>query len=122
MAEFQWWLLIVGLVVGGAIVALLTMDTSRGDEDLPEDERAAEATFIATQLAGEGRAVDDETVAAVLRAHRAYLRLPAPDAIVPVDALMAGGARSTGDGHPDDEANDVGHRRGADADRDLPPA
>lgn len=128
MAEFQWWLLIVGLIAGGAIVALLTMDTSRHDDDLPDDEQAAEVTFIAAQLAGEGRPVDDDAVAAVLEAHRAYLRLPPPDAVVPVDDVAPREARpsraapSARDRDPDDEADDVGHRSGARPDRDLPPA
>ena len=120
MAEFQWWLLIVGLITGGAVVALMTMDTSRRDEDLPDDEQAAEATFLTAQLAIGGRPVDRDSVARVLAAHRDYLRLPPPDAIVPFDP--AARAASAGDGHPDDEADDVGHGRSGRTDRDLPPA
>jgi hypothetical protein len=126
MAEFQWWLLIAGLVTGGAVVALLTMDTARRDEDVPDDELTAEATFIAAHLAAAGRAVDGETVALVLQAHRAYLELPPPDALVPAEQAAGldapPGPRSAGDGDPDGQPDDVGHGRGAGADRDLPPA
>ena len=47
MAEFQWWLLLVGLVAGGGLVAIVSMDGRRNEEDLVELERRAEATWIA---------------------------------------------------------------------------
>ncbi|HYL41309.1 MAG TPA: hypothetical protein VET90_08380 [Candidatus Binatus sp.] len=115
MAEFQWWVLIVGLVVGGSVVGFLTASFSRHDVDLESDERAAEATFIASHLASTGLAVDPPTVDRILEAHRQYLALPAPLAIVPADG-------SAGDRHPDDEADEVGHGGGGGADRDLPSA
>jgi hypothetical protein len=115
MTVFDAWMLIVGLVVGGAVVGVMTMDPSRRDHDVGDDEAAAEATFIAARLASDGRAVDAQTVAAVLRGHRAYLNLPPPDAIVPSPGSAA-------DGHPDHRADDVGHGRRAEADGDLPPA
>jgi hypothetical protein len=37
-AEFNWWLLIVGLVVGAGLVWFVLMDARRRDEDV--DERA----------------------------------------------------------------------------------
>jgi hypothetical protein len=85
MAEFQWWLLIVGIVAGGGLVAVVFMESSRRDADLSDEESRAEATWIAGWLAGEGRSIDGDDAFAVLRAHREYLRLPAPDAIVPID-------------------------------------
>ena len=100
MAEFQWWLLIVGLVAGGALVAVISMDGARRDGDLADDERAAEATFIEAQLAAEGEAIDRFTVAAVLRAHSEYLQLPPPDRIEPLDR--------DADRPPDDVGDDSG--------------
>ncbi|MGZ8501288.1 MAG: hypothetical protein ACXWW6_00395 [Candidatus Limnocylindrales bacterium] len=49
-AEFQWWLLILGIVIGGALVYLVLADL-QGDRDedvaeadeLPLDERAEDA-------------------------------------------------------------------------------
>ena len=37
MAAYVWWFLIVGLAIGGTIVAALSMDTSRREEDLEAD-------------------------------------------------------------------------------------
>jgi len=113
MAEFQWWLLIVGLLAGGGLVAVVTMDGRRREDDIGELERRAEATWIAGRVAGRReRSIDPRTVEAVLRAHREYLSLPPPDELVvrgEVDEL---------DRDPDempDEVRDDG-RRGADED------
>jgi hypothetical protein len=81
VAEFQWWLLIVGLVAGGGLVALVFMDSARRDLDVAEDEREAEAHWIAERLAMENRDVDPSAASAVLWAHREYLGLPPPDRI-----------------------------------------
>ena len=107
MAEFQWWLLIVGLLAGGGLVAVVTMDGRRREEDIGDLERRAEATWIAGRVAGRReRSIDPRTVEAVLRAHREYLSLPPPDELVVLDR------------DPDevpDEVRDDG-RRGADED------
>lgn len=82
MAEFQWWLLIVGLVAGGGLVAVVSMDGRRREEDIVELERRAEATWIAARLSGRDRELDAGTVESVLRVHREYLSLPPPDRLV----------------------------------------
>ena len=113
MAEFQWWLLIVGLLAGGGLVAVVTMDGRRREEDIGELERRAEATWIAARVAGRReRSIDPRTVEAVLRAHREYLSLPPPDELVvrsKVDELH---------GDPDEVSDEVRDesRRGADED------
>jgi hypothetical protein len=81
MAEFQWWLLIVGLVAGGGLVALVFMNGARLEQEIDERERPAEATWISERLAAEGRDVDPYTAEAVLWAHKEYLALPPPDRI-----------------------------------------
>ena len=81
MAEFQWWLLIVGLVAGGGLVTLVFMDGARLEHEIDERERPAEATWISERLAAEGREIDPYTAEAVLWAHREYLALPPPDRI-----------------------------------------
>jgi hypothetical protein len=86
MAEFQWWVFIVGLAVGGTVVGMLVTRLQRTDADLEADEREAEAMFIAGHLSDSGTRVDAATVAVILEAHREYLGLPAPVAIVPADA------------------------------------
>jgi hypothetical protein len=117
MSGFQWWVLIVGLALGGGGVWLLTTSFARRDLDLEPDEREAEATFIAGHLASGGHPIDRETVARVLEAHREYLGLPAPIAIVAPDG--SAGEPLSGDRDPDDEADDIGHGRSRPADRDL---
>jgi hypothetical protein len=73
-AEFNWWLLIVGLVVGAGLVWLVIADWSRREEDLTEDERAAEAGWIAEELRSRGERLDPSTAEEILDLHRAYLR------------------------------------------------
>ena len=85
MAEFDWWLLVLGLVVGGGLVYLVLADSARREADLEAKELEAEATFISERLADQGLKVSREDVADVLREHRAYLTLPPPDAIVSPD-------------------------------------
>ena len=146
MAEFQWWLLIVGLVAGGGLVTLVFMDGARREHEIDERERPAEATWISERLAAEGRDVDPYTAEAVLWAHKEYLALPPPDRIevigepdfdaetddepwLPVERPAATGAdvteapaRASGDrdaDRPSDEKRDNGSRG---PDRDLPPA
>jgi hypothetical protein len=131
MAEFQWWLLLVGLVAGGGLVAVVTMDGRRREEDLVGIERRAEATWIAERLTADAGFVEAETVEDVLRLHREYLGMPPPDEIV-VEGDDAGAAlgeletedadRESLDGDPDQVADDVGDDRGRAADEDLPRA
>jgi hypothetical protein len=104
MAEFQWWLLIVGLVAGGGLVFVVSMDGRRRDEDIQGIEREAEATWIADQLAARDREpiVDPETVEAVLRVHREYLSLPPPDRLV-IEGDDAAAWSSSADWDPDRE-------------------
>jgi hypothetical protein len=79
MAEFQWWLLILGLVIGAGIAVTALADGARRDEDVEADERPAEADWIVDRLTDEGRSADPATVESILLAHRDYRRLPPPD-------------------------------------------
>jgi hypothetical protein len=78
-AEFNWWLLIVGLVIGGGLAWLVLSDTSRREIDIEEREMAAEARWIAETLADSGQAIDDDRVLEILRLHRGYRAAPPPD-------------------------------------------
>lgn len=95
MAEFQWWLLLVGLVIGGGIVAVVYLDGSRRDQDLESRELPAEAAWIADRLMATGRSVDESAIEQVLREHRAYRAELPPDLIMPGDERTDGsGAHS----------------------------
>lgn len=74
-AEFNWWLLIVGLVVGAGVAWLVLADLRRGDEEVEANELEAEAAWIADRLAQAARPLSVEAVEAVLRRHREYLAL-----------------------------------------------
>ena len=135
MAEFQWWLLIVGLVAGGGLVYVASMDGRRREEDVEGLERKAEATWIADQLAARDREpiLDAGTVEAVLRVHREYLSLPPPDRLFvegddAAEPEPYAGWRADGDldldldaldRDPDRPANDVRHDGRGRADEDL---
>lgn len=79
-AEFNWWLLIVGLVAGGALTWLVMADVIRRDVEISDEETAAEAGWIARSL--EEPALDAALAERVLRAHRRYLGFPPPDLLV----------------------------------------
>ena len=78
-AEFNWWLLIVGLVVGAGLVWLVVADSRRRETDLTELEREGEAQWIAAAMADAGRDVDETDVLDILRLHTAYLAAVPPD-------------------------------------------
>lgn len=78
-AEFNWWLLIVGIVVGAGLVWLILADSARREVDIEEPERASEALWIAATMADDGTPIPADRVEDVLRLHRAYLAGPPPD-------------------------------------------
>ncbi|HVL52761.1 MAG TPA: hypothetical protein VM344_00705, partial [Vitreimonas sp.] len=84
-AEFNWWLLIVGLVIGAALVYLVLADASRRESELTAEERPLEATWIAATLRAEGIPMDPSTAERVLELHREYLAAPPPDEPSPDD-------------------------------------
>jgi hypothetical protein len=78
-AEFNWWLLIVGLVVGAGLVWLVLADSRRREVDVLEAERQGEARWIAEAMSDAGRSTDDRDVLDILRLHAAYLAATPPD-------------------------------------------
>ena len=71
--DFNWWLLIVGLVIGAGLVWLILADSSRREADVTARERPSEARWIGDQLRRAGHSVDDDAVADVLDLHALYL-------------------------------------------------
>ena len=67
VAEFNWWLLIVGVVAGGVLTWLVLADTTRREREIGDEELLAEAAWITKAVAGR---VDADAAEDVLRAHR----------------------------------------------------
>ena len=81
-AEFNVWLLIVGLVVGAGLVWLVIMDSRRRETEIDEVERLREAAWLSAVLAEEGVEVSPDSADRLLQLHRAYLEAPPPDGAI----------------------------------------
>jgi hypothetical protein len=113
-AEFNYWLLIVGLVVGGALVWLVVADSSRRDEDVLDAELPAEAAWIADAIEARGERADPAAVERVLRLHRVYLTLPPPDIIPSAGEEGESDAGQAADDEPGGPTRSEGLREPAD--------
>jgi hypothetical protein len=71
--QFDWWLILVGLVVGAGLTWLVLAEVRRRDDDVSGTEREVEARWIVSSLAGQGTEADTDAVEEVLRLHRTYL-------------------------------------------------
>ena len=98
-AEFNWWLLIVGLAAGGVLTWLVLADSNRRDAEISDEELAAEAGWIARSL-GDPR-LDADAAERVLRAHRRYLGFPPPDLLVDPKDLTRLESQHAATGSPD---------------------
>jgi len=78
-AEFNVWLLIVGLVVGAGLVWLVIMDSRRRESEIDAVERPREAAWLSAILGEDGFDVSPEAAERLLILHRAYLEAPPPD-------------------------------------------
>ena len=77
-AEFNVWLLIVGLVVGAGLVWLVVMDSRRGESEVDSVERPREAAWLSAVMTEDGFDVDPDTAERLLILHRTYLDAPPP--------------------------------------------
>jgi hypothetical protein len=112
--EFNWWLLIVGVVAGAGLTWLVLADSARREREVAAEEVPAEAEWIARVLADEGVTVAPATAEAVLLAHRRYLASPPPDALVDPAELDDAPMPS----EPDPDGHGLRDREVAPADRD----
>ena len=81
-AEFNVWLLIVGLVVGAGLVWLVVMDSRRRESEIDSVELPREAAWLSAVMTEDGDDVSPEVAERLLLLHRAYLDAPPPDAPV----------------------------------------
>ena len=82
-AEFNVWLLIVGLVMGAGLVWLVVMDSRRREADIDAVERPREAAWLSAVMTEDGYDVSPEAADRILLLHRAYLDAPPPDGVGP---------------------------------------
>jgi hypothetical protein len=80
-AEFNVWLLIVGLVLGAGLVWLVMMDSRRRESEVDAIERPREAAWLSAVMTEDGYDVSPEATERLLLLHRAYLEAPPPDAV-----------------------------------------
>jgi hypothetical protein len=80
-AEFNVWLLVVGLVIGAGLVWLVVMDSRRRDSEIDATERPREAAWISAVLRDDGIDVSPEVAERIVLLHRAYLEAPPPDGV-----------------------------------------
>ena len=78
ISEFNWWLLLLGLVVGGGLTWLVLAETRRREQDLEEEDLADEAVWLEARLAEEGRPPPADTIERVVQLHREYLAVVPP--------------------------------------------
>ena len=78
-AEFNWWLLIVGLVVGAGLVWFVVLESRRREVDIDDAERLREAAWLSAVLDDEGYDVPAEATERLLELHQRYLGAPPPD-------------------------------------------
>lgn len=83
-AEFNVWLLIVGLVLGAGLTWVVTMDGRRRDAEIDSVELPREAAWLSAVLAEDGYEVGPEAAEQLLLLHRDYLAAPPPDPIATV--------------------------------------
>ena len=86
-AEFNVWLLIVGLVVGAGLAWVVLMNDRRQEADVDAAELPREAAWLSAVLEEDGYHVSPEAAEQMLLLHRAYLGAPPPD---PVPDAMPG--------------------------------
>jgi hypothetical protein len=80
-AEFNVWLLIVGLVVGAGLAWVVMMDGRRRETEIDAQELPREAAWLSAVLAEDGYDVTPEAAEQALLLHRAYLGAPPPDPV-----------------------------------------
>jgi hypothetical protein len=71
--QFIGWALVLGLVIGGAMVWFAVGRLPRSGEEIPEDERASEAAWISAAIRERGGIAPPDLVEEVLDLHVEYL-------------------------------------------------
>jgi hypothetical protein len=74
MAEFNLWLLIVGIAAGAAVMWLVIGTLARNDDEENAEERELEAAWISDTIEQHGGRAPATLVEQILALHRRYLQ------------------------------------------------
>jgi hypothetical protein len=83
--EWQWWALILGILLGVGGYWLLRERLPRREEDIDPVERSAEADWISRSVERMGGQAPPEVVTIILDLHREYLAERAPIEVTGAD-------------------------------------
>ncbi len=70
---YMWWLLVLGIVIGVAVVWFTAVRLARRDDDQSRTEQVAEARWISATIEADGGVAPQALVEEILELHRAYL-------------------------------------------------
>ena len=87
---YTWWLVVLGIAIGVAVVWLMVVRLPRRDDDQSAAERVAEARWISATIERDGGVAPHALVEEVLDLHRGYLTSGA--VAVPAQDETDGGA------------------------------
>jgi hypothetical protein len=90
--EWQWWALILGILLGVGGYWLLRERLPRREEDIDPVERSAEADWISRSVERMGGQAPPEVVSIILDLHREYLAERAPIELSGADRRESFGA------------------------------
>jgi hypothetical protein len=71
--QYVGWALVLGLIIGGALVWFAVGRLPRGGNEIPPDERAVEAEWISRSIEARGGAAPPDLIDEVLELHADYL-------------------------------------------------
>jgi hypothetical protein len=77
--QYIGWALVLGLVIGGALVWFAVGRIPRSGEEVPAEERAAEAGWISRTIAERGGEAPEDLVREVLELHVEFLERSAEE-------------------------------------------
>ena len=70
---YIWWLIVLGIAIGVAVVWLTVVRLPRRDDDQTAAERVAEARWISATIERDGGIAPQALVEEILDLHRSYL-------------------------------------------------
>jgi hypothetical protein len=118
MAEFNLWLLVLGIAAGAAVTWVVIGTISRNDDEVATEEQVAEAEWIARTIEEHGGRVPSQLVTQILALHRRYLQggavIPVPEPEPDADA-SDGRVEAAEEAEEAEAADEAGNETGSEA-------